>query len=484
MRNFDHDTLVIGAGMSGIGAAIRLAMFDKNVLVLEKHNIAGGLNSFYAQKGHLLDVGLHALTNFAKKGERNKPLTKILKQLRIKHSDLSLDEQSFSKIVYPHKKLVFTNNVEQLKSEIAKSFPGEEKSFQSFLDFLETFNETSLELEYESARGRLKSFFKNEELIDMLICPLLIYGSAWEMDMDFAQFVIMFKALYIEGFSRPRGGVRTIIRLLLKKYKELGGKIQYRQKVTSLDRAGNGVLVTLEDGKELFVRQVISSIGGPETYRLCKELKGSEKTPQAGRMTFTESILFFDKKPADVGVEETIVFYNENERYQYKEPKELYDEKSAVICFPNNFHKDHPEEFENGIIRLTFMANYQKWKDLKQYKPEEYLAQKEQVLKSSLKLIQKNYPQFDANLTYYDVFTPTTIEKYTGHINGCVYGSTEKIRNGKTPLENIYLCGTDQGFLGIVGALLSGISIANLYGLQPSSDQKNYSTSNSMDSQL
>ena len=293
MRNFDHDTLVIGAGMSGIGAAIRLAMFDKNVLVLEKHNIAGGLNSFYAQKGHLLDVGTHALTNFAKKGERNKPLTKILKQLRIKHSDLSLDEQSFSKIVYPHKKLVFTNNVEQLKSEIAKSFPGEEKSFQSFLDFLETFNETSLELEYESARGRLKSFFKNEELIDMLICPLLIYGSAWEMDMDFAQFVIMFKALYIEGFSRPRGGVRTIIRLLLKKYKELGGKIQYRQKVTSLDRTKNGVLVTLEDGKELFVRQVISSIGGPETYRLCKRIERLRKNTSSWANDFYRKYLIF-----------------------------------------------------------------------------------------------------------------------------------------------------------------------------------------------
>jgi hypothetical protein len=30
-------------------------------------------------------------------------------------------------------------------------------------------------------------------------------------------------------------------------------------------------------------------------------------------------------------------------------------------------------------------------------------------------------------------------------------------------LENLYLCGTDQGFLGITGAMLSGISIANMY---------------------
>src|SRR2546428_9324301 len=29
--------------------------------------------------------------------------------------------------------------------------------------------------------------------------------------------------------------------------------------------------------------------------------------------------------------------------------------------------------------------------------------------------------------------------------------------------ENLFICGNDQGFLGIVGAMLSGISMANLH---------------------
>jgi phytoene dehydrogenase-like protein len=63
----------------------------------------------------------------------------------------------------------------------------------------------------------------------MIIAPLLIYGSAWENDMDFAQFVIMFKSLYFEGFSRPEGGVRTIINLLLDKYKDAGGELNFQR---------------------------------------------------------------------------------------------------------------------------------------------------------------------------------------------------------------------------------------------------------------
>ena len=43
-----------------------------------------------------------------------------------------------------------------------------------------------------------------------------------------------------------------------------------------------------------------------------------------------------------------------------------------------------------------------------------------------------------------------------------------KVRDGRTHLSNLYLCGTDQGFLGIIGAMLSGISMANYHILQKS----------------
>ena len=65
-----------------------------------------------------------------------------------------------------------------------------------------------------------------------------------------------------------------------------------------------------------------------------------------------------------------------------------------------------------------------------------------------------------------DMFTPKTITRYTGHFRGAIYGVAEKRRQGRTSLENLYLCGTDQGFLGIVGAMLSGISMANYHILQ------------------
>ena len=104
-----YDVVIIGAGMSGLAAGIRLAYYDKKVCILEKHYRPGGLNSYYTHKGYKLDVGLHAMTNFVPKGTKNAPLTKLLKQLKIKHHEFDLCEQVGSSISFPGIDLNFTN---------------------------------------------------------------------------------------------------------------------------------------------------------------------------------------------------------------------------------------------------------------------------------------------------------------------------------------------------------------------------------------
>jgi phytoene dehydrogenase-like protein len=63
--------------------------------------------------------------------------------------------------------------------------------------------------------------------------------------------------------------------------------------------------------------------------------------------------------------------------------------------------------------------------------------------------------------------SPPTPSRFTGHLQGAIYGAPQKIRDGRTPLKNLYLCGTDQGLMGIIGAMLSGISMANVHILHP-----------------
>ncbi|MZH02893.1 MAG: phytoene dehydrogenase, partial [Nitrospinae bacterium] len=104
-----------------------------------------------------------------------------------------------------------------------------------------------------------------------------------------------------------------------------------------------------------------------------------------------------------------------------------------------------------------------KWDNLVR---KDYIAAKKEWRGRALEALFTFFPDFSDNVVFLDSFTPKTIKKYTGHINGAVYGSPEKIKNGKTPVKNLFICGTDQGFLGIIGATLSGISMANLHLLR------------------
>ncbi len=462
-----YDAVVIGAGMSGMAAAIRLGMFDKKVLLVEKHNICGGLNSYYQRRNfneggiRKFDVGLHALTNFIRKGEKRKPFSKLLKQLRLRYDDFKLHEQSYSVIDFASEKIKFSNDFDLMKSEIYVKFPAEKDNFEKLLKYIVEFNEVNLDQKYESSRDVLKKYLSNNLLIEMILCPLLIYGSAWEHDMDFSQFVIMFKSIYLEGFSRPEGGVRTITKLLEDKMKDVGVEVSYKESVEELIISDNKVSIIKTSKREIEAKYIFSSMGLPETYDLAAESRGSGVV---GAMTFLETLFVYDRKPELTEFDPTIVFYNNSDTYHYQKAQELFDSSSAVVCCPDNYEA-HQRDGE-GMFRITYMANYDKWNNLSK---EEYKTQKSLVADEARKLMNRIAPEFGGELRFTDVFSPTTIKKYTSHLGGTVYGSTEKSRDGKTKYSNLFVIGTDQGFLGIVGAMLSGISISNLYGLMEQS---------------
>src|SRR3954462_11437503 len=139
-----YDVAIIGAGMSGLAAGIRLAHFGKKVCIFERHNAPGGLNSFYSLDGRKYDVGLHAMTNFVRPGVKGTPLTKLLRQLRIDRDEFALCEQRQSRIAFGpngETSLRFTNDFEVLEGEIATKFPAQIDGFRRLLQTVKTYDD-------------------------------------------------------------------------------------------------------------------------------------------------------------------------------------------------------------------------------------------------------------------------------------------------------------------------------------------------------
>jgi phytoene dehydrogenase-like protein len=471
MKDSHYDVAIIGAGMSGLAAGIRLAHFGKKVCIFERHNAPGGLNSFYSIAGRKFDVGLHAMTNYVPPGVKGTPLGKLLRQLRIDREEFALCPQKRSRIAFRDCDLKFTNDFAVMDAEVEARFPAQADGWRKLVQLVRTYDDVSLDAKAVSAREVVGRHLSDPLLTDMIFCPVMYYGSAQERDMEFGQFVIMFKALYLEGFARPLDGVRVIIRVLLEKYRQAGGERRMKCGVSGIiEEQGRAARLKLDDGTEITAGHVISSVGYPETMTLCQPDHRSEAEANTGALSFVETISAYRHPPAAWGWgEDTIIFFNDSERFDYVRAADLVDPRSGVICFPNNF--DYAgAQLPEGLFRVTCLANYEKWAAL----PEpEYQAAKAHWLGEMQRSARRFLPPVtDATLTENllttDMFTPRTVRKFTGHLNGAIYGAPRKVRDGRTHLSNLYLCGTDQGFLGIVGAMLSGISMANYHILQKS----------------
>lgn len=463
-----YDAIVIGAGMSGLAAGIRLAHFGKRVVILERHNAIGGLNSFYSIDGRKFDVGLHAMTNFVPPDVKGTPLGKILRQLRIDRDELDLCPQLRSFVRFPGVELAFTNDIAVFEAEVARAFPRQADGFRALLADIRAFDDTTTAPCALMARELIRRRIGDPLLEDMILCPVLYYGSAQERDVDALQFVIMFKSIFFEGFARPFDGVRVVLRVLADRFRSSGGERRMKCGVSRLvveDGRVSGVV--LESGGTLTADFVLSSAGAVETMRLCSDQPPRAREDAVGRLSFIETIQVLDMQPAELGWNETIVFFNDSGRLHYERPAAQVDVRSGVICMPNNFDFGG-RRLPEGIVRVTCLANHDLWHTL----PEpEYRECKAHWFAEAAKSAQRFLAPVDrarlaaATLTT-DMFTPRTITHYTGHLAGAIYGAPEKIRDGRTPYSNLFICGTDQGYLGIIGAMLSGITIANQHGLK------------------
>ena len=457
--------------MAGLAAGIRLAMYDRSVLIVERHNAPGGLNGFYSFDGRKFDVGLHAVTNYVEKGVKGTPMGKLFRQLRIPREDFALCPQKRSRIAFPDVDLGFTNDISFLEQEVERAFGEDVDSFRALRAAVLAHDEFDLSAKAISAREVVRGYVANPLLIEMIFCPLMYYGSARENDMDWDQFVIMWKALFEEGFGRPLEGVRVVIRALLNRYRAVGGqrkmKCGVRRIVVDGERA---TALELDDGSVLTADHVISTAGVVETQRMCEGQPKTVGSDNIGGLSFVESITVLDCEPKALGWDETIVFFNDSERFAYERAKDAVDVRSGVICFPNNYEYAEGEILPEGLFRVTAMANFDYWSRLAE---EDYKGQKaywyEEMQRSAMRFLPPvGMEQLKSHTQYVDMFSPRTIKKFTGHEAGAIYGAPNKVKDGRTHLDNLYLAGTDQGFLGIIGAMLSGVSMANLHVLQGS----------------
>ncbi len=459
-----YDAIVIGAGMSGLAAAIRLGSFGKRVCVLEKQANLGGLNTFYERNGRVIETGLHALTNYGSLVSGKGAVARLLRHLGINWKQLRLAPQKLSEIRFGDLRLQFGNDPEVFFDQLKTFFPSESLQLRELIDErLLPYEHTSMHEGQLSARQVLQEWLANRSLTEIILLPVFFFGSPREHDLDFKTFSVLFRSIFLEGLARPTGGIRELIRCLHRRLEELGIEVRLNCCVTRLvTRHDRITRVELTDGETLEADLFISCAGWPETWNLLDQ--PSIPRPPVGRLSFVEVVAFLAKCPRDLGITQSLIFFAITPEAEHRCPKDLVDCRRGVMCLPGNFSYETDGDPQlSKLVRITVLANPERWDELT---PPEYEQRKTQVSQQIFREVFGRLFTVEPAVEFLEVATPRTIRSYTGRLRGAIYGSPEKLYDGRTPYGNLLICGTDQGLVGIVGALTSGVLVANQYLLR------------------
>ena len=200
---------------------------------------------------------------------------------------------------------------------------------------------------------------------------------------------------------------------------------------------------------------MLSSAGWCETMRMCDDGQPVVSVARPGQLSFFESISMLDAQPRELGYDHTIVFFNDCEKFHWEKPDELVDVRSGVICSPNNFAYDEP--LDEGMMRITALANFDRWRALDE---DAYRRPSSAGTTGWRPRRCASCPTF-ARMSS----TPTCSRRRRSTLHRPRQRRdlrrAGKALDGTTHLKNLFICGTDQGFVGIVGAIISGITMAN-----------------------
>ncbi len=454
--------VIIGAGLAGLAAGIRLARGGRNPLIIEQHDKPGGLNSYYHRQGQLLETGLHAMTNFAPPEQRHAPLNRLFRQLKLSRKNFITHEQVLSEIRdQAGNTLCFSNDFNLLHQQILAAFPEAADGFTRLVEVIDNYDPFT-PAPWCSTRRELRTFLPNEQLQNLLLWPIMLYGNACEDDMDFAQFVILFRAIFQEGLFRPAGTMKNFLDLLLNHYRALGGEIRFRTPATGLiTNQGQVTGVKLANNETLACEAVISTAGLRVTRDLLATADhGADLATPGGNISFFETIFLLPGAFRQIlAPDRTMLFYF-HDTFQHRMPTTAVDMNSCVVCLSDHFQGIATGE--TCQVRVTHLANYDLWH---QASPSEYIAMKGRYARESAARAETLIGAFHDQVLFQDSFTPLTIQRFSGKERGAVYGAPNKHKDGCTPFANLVLAGTDQGFLGIIGAMMSGVVMANQHFL-------------------
>ncbi|CAB4335382.1 MAG: phytoene desaturase [Actinobacteria bacterium] len=473
----DH-VVIVGAGLAGLSAALRLAGAGRKVTVLERESVPGGRNGLLNKDGYAFDTGPSVLTMpslindaFNCVGEDMKdwleltPLTPLYRAFYADGSQIDVHA-----------------NTDEMEAEIAKHISSSEAAgYRRYVDFV-----TKL-YKYEMNDFIDRNIDSPLNLLTPNLARLIALGGFRRLSPKVNQFmkdprlqkVYSFQAMYagvspqqalaiyaviaymdsVNGVFFPKGGMHAVPRALAAAAEKHGVVFKYNTTVTNVEvNNGRAKAVITESGERYECDAVILNPDLPVAYR---ELLG--KTPATiKRLKYSPScvtLLIGSSKKYDFAAHHNIHFGHSWDGVfdELIKKKQLMSDPSILVTIPTHDDPDLAPPGKHSYYVLFPTPNLDSdidWK--KQAGPY-----RDQMIKT---IEERGYTGFGDSIET-EVMTTPLDWKNQGMEMGAPFASAHTFfqtgpfrpRNMAQRIENVVFAGSGtQPGVGVPMVLISG----------------------------
>ena len=484
--------IIIGGGLAGLSAGCYAKMNNFDVDIFEMHNTPGGVCTSWRRGDYLFDHCLHWVLGT----NETSSIYPIYEELGITKAIEFYYTDRFRKIEVDGKTLIVYTNIEKFKEELLRLFPDEKKAINkmiklvrfytrfrppldkefgqfSFTDIVKLlpFMPSFLKLKKTKIQDYFK-IFKDEVLREMLFQMFPV------KNMPALMVILPLAYFHNHEGGYPLGGSLKFARAIERRYKDLGGKIHYNQKIKRILIVNdNATGVVTENGEEAYGDIIVSACDGRST--LYDMLEGEYLTRDIKKM-YDNPSLWPSIISISLGVNRDMTGKVEINNFKIERPLTIGNLQVDWMCY---FHYSHDSEFApegKSVIKTQIETDYDYWRELYNDR-ENYKAEKEKVLEIFLDELEKKLPGIKSQIEVIDIATPVTWERYTGNWRGSYQGWLPSVSlfgkqlPKKLPgLNNFYMTG--QWVFPGGGAPMSMSLSRGLVKLICEKDKKNFCT--------
>ena len=449
----DHyDVIVIGGALSGLSSALMLAEKGKDVLVLERHNLPGGIATSFVRGGIEIEAALHEMMSIGPEGNRLK-VGKFLEDMGVFVDWLKVPEAYHASL--PGIEVTMHPGLETFAKEVDREVPGTYEKVLKVLNLCHTVFDSVNELSIHPM-SKVQMLLKHEafvktagystqEVLDTfdlpkkaqdLLAPYWIYVGTGFSELPFTIFSVLMADYIGYGSYIPRKFSHEMSVKMAERAEGLGVQIEYRQHVEKiLVKNGKVYGVRTARGDEIHCDYVIS---GPYPNRVYSQMIEPLSEVPVGAIKMINNrklsvvpvsvILLIEGTPEENGITDYSTFsgttMDTNEIWEnYANITEPYN-YITTICLNHANPHCVPEGYTQ--LSITALPLNQPFADVKE---EDYHALKRRLANEMIEtyLRHTGIPDFRDKIVEIEVETPMTVAHYVGAWKGSIYGYSHSL---------------------------------------------------------